>query len=1042
MIGAILTVGLLAAPFAYAETNNVSVGDPYTDTLQLWNEIASALSSLGNDVATLFGHQLSSEPTASAQQGPASLAAAAGSFNNTEPAANTATSSEPISTTTSAPTTVSQNVTSTESRPTLASILSSPTPAFNASSFVTQSELGNLLLTLRNSLAGQFSAGQTAIPPQNVAADGNGAIPYAAENDIGNLSNVTITNANLTAAEIPALNYFPSTSTISITYGGTGISSLPTFGQLLLGNGSGGYNLVSTSSLGIVAGSSNVSTSSQNTWSALQLFAGGASTTQLSVFNNAWFGATATSTFTSAGWLGVGTSSPLAPIQVGNSGVNNSVDSQILVSRNVNNTVSGNGHAFSDLSQVSRSGVIGYNSYDARIDIIGTNNFDHYVAFQAAPTYESSGTINDLYGLYDAPSVNAGTVLNCMGVDVEDNIGSGGAITNNYGIFVDQLSSGASNYAVYTVGNTKSYFGGNVGIGTTSPYSLLSVAGQVVAQNFVATSTTATSTLAGNLIVGTGSENIILDGTTTPFSDPNADVGFLDDWSNGHTAWYWTYKNGLNSVITADNQHPAFYLNNFSSFTGLYLQKAGGGGGDYIEVEDSSGNSKFIVKNTGNVGIGTTSPYSLLSVAGQVVAQNFVATSTTATSTLAGNLIVGTGSENIILDGTTTPFSDPNADVGFLDDFSNGHTAWYWTAGKNGVGSVVTAAGQHPAFYLNNFSGFTGLYLQKAGGGGGDYIEVETSAGTPVFSVKSSGDVGVATLAAGTSNSLCYNTSAISGEDTLSTCSSDQRLKQNITALDGSTTLAQIMELNPVSFNWNPQFASSSPLQFGLIAQQVQQVWPNLVSTTSPTALTPDGTLSLNFNGLFGPIVSAIQAIANVSSTFQQNLIAWLGNAENGIGDLFANNIHAQSELCVGSTCVTPAQFQSMVAAANAPQSSGQGSGTSPSDDLQATDSPPILQINGDNSAIVQVGATYNDLGATITGPQQDLNLGISTFVNGIAVSPVEIDTSEVATDTINYVATDQNGLTSTSTRTVTVESPANDNQATATTTSSTSTPS
>ena len=48
-------------------------------------------------------------------------------------------------------------------------------------------------------------------------------------------------------------------------------------------------------------------------------------------------------------------------------------------------------------------------------------------------------------------------------------------------------------------------------------------------------------------------------------------------------------------------------------------------------------------------------------------------------------------------------------------------------------------------------------------------------------------------------------------------------------------------------------------------------------------------------------------------------------------------------------------------------------------------------------------------------------------------MSPVQIDTSTAATDTIDYVATDQNGLTSTSTRTVIVEAPANDNQATTT---------
>jgi hypothetical protein len=81
-----------------------------------------------------------------------------------------------------------------------------------------------------------------------------------------------------------------------------------------------------------------------------------------------------------------------------------------------------------------------------------------------------------------------------------------------------------------------------------------------------------------------------------------------------------------------------------------------------------------------------------------------------------------------------------------------------------------------------------------------------------------------------------------------------------------------------------------------------------------------------------------------------------------------------------------------------------------------------LLAIFGSNPAIIQVGASYTDLGATITGPQADLNLGIKTFLNGTLVSNIAIDTSAVATDTIDYVVTDSQGLTSTSTRTVIVQ--------------------
>ena len=93
---------------------------------------------------------------------------------------------------------------------------------------------------------------------------------------------------------------------------------------------------------------------------------------------------------------------------------------------------------------------------------------------------------------------------------------------------------------------------------------------------------------------------------------------------------------------------------------------------------------------------------------------------------------------------------------------------------------------------------------------------------------------------------------------------------------------------------------------------------------------------------------------------------------------------------------------------------------------LAAVTTPPTITINGDNPAIIQVGDSYADLGATVTdtGPGQagDPNLGYQTFLNGTLVSNIAIDTSQVATDTIDYVASDTDGLTATSTRTVIIE--------------------
>ena len=89
---------------------------------------------------------------------------------------------------------------------------------------------------------------------------------------------------------------------------------------------------------------------------------------------------------------------------------------------------------------------------------------------------------------------------------------------------------------------------------------------------------------------------------------------------------------------------------------------------------------------------------------------------------------------------------------------------------------------------------------------------------------------------------------------------SDQRLKTNVQTIDATSSLASIRALNPVDFNWvNPD--QGSQLQYGFIAQQIQSIFPNLVSTTSPTSLTPDGTLSLNYVDLIAPIVAALQEL-------------------------------------------------------------------------------------------------------------------------------------------------------------------------------------
>ena len=380
--------------------------------------------------------------------------------------------------------------------------------------------------------------------------------------------------------------------------------------------------------------------------------------------------------------------------------------------------------------------------------------------------------------------------------------------------------------------------------------------------------------------------------------------------------------------------------------------------------------------------------------------------------------------------------------------FDNG-TSFY--SGKIGIGTST------PDSLLTLYAATNPSLEYSAGTGGPQWTEgIDTSNGNsfeiasstalgtnPRFVINGVGNVGIGTTTPDTlltvgsatpsgnvahfenSTGSCY----INPTTTSLSCSSDARLKTNVVPLTSTEGLAALLELDPVTFNWKTESATSSP-HTGFIAQSVQPIFPDLISQG------PDGFYAINYAGLTPYLVKAVQQIATISDAFETNLIAWLGNAENGIGDLYATVIHASTgnfsnQLCVGSTCVTPAQFQAMVAAANqsvnAPASPTPAASPSAATDTpHSTSSPhaPVIAINGNNPAIIQVGASYADLGATITGPQADLNLGIETYVNGTIESTIALDTSAAATDTIDYVVTDPQGLTSTSTRTVIAATP------------------
>ena len=123
----------------------------------------------------------------------------------------------------------------------------------------------------------------------------------------------------------------------------------------------------------------------------------------------------------------------------------------------------------------------------------------------------------------------------------------------------------------------------------------------------------------------------------------------------------------------------------------------------------------------------------------------------------------------------------------------------------------------------------------------------------------------------GTSHSYTvYNNSGtgvyLPSGNTAWSANSDRRLKTNIQTISNEQGLEAIIKLNPVTFNWLSADAEQS-LQAGFIAQDVQQIFPGLVSNAPTTFVTlSDGTrqeiidpLGVNYTGFVPFMIKGIQ---------------------------------------------------------------------------------------------------------------------------------------------------------------------------------------
>ncbi|QQG42382.1 MAG: DUF5011 domain-containing protein [Candidatus Giovannonibacteria bacterium] len=591
--------------------------------------------------------------------------------------------------------------------------------------------------------------------------------------------------------------------------------------------------------------------------------------------------------------------------------------------------------------------------------------------------------------------------------------------------------------------------GGNVGIGTTSPASLFSVAGNGYFTGNVGIGVANPGTYSLNIDAGTTDPaQIRLSNTVT---GAGASVSLYFDTGDGPD-WFI----GRN-------------VSNSSSDTNFGIRE--GGVADHLVV----------AATTGNVGIGTTSPASLLSVQGNAyLDSNLITYSSStaaaltfsyqksATSTIpqvinAWSIATSStvGPPIISVDGVTKRVGIgrvPTSESALEIQLGLGTSPR--PLGVNIVrpsGSVSHQLGmdsnQQASFSMTNEAGDTVIKIvsdpvlstdKSYINNGGDFGIAST---TPWRTLSVAGTAAFSGLTAGAgAGALCLSANKeVTYSDGAACTGSSQRFKHDINSL-GAGALETVLNLRPVSFLYNDDIGVKGE-QVGLIAEEVFGIDPRLV--TLDASSTP---VNVKYANLTAVLAKAIQELNAKISGLALGTTGLLDLQNNDIinvrkilsasglwsidenGKLIVQEIETQKLTVTGPqgftiydratggpVCVFSENgvLKSEAGACGAAGSSTSGVSSSTPDVI-----PPVITILGNNPATINVGASYADMGVTVTD-NVDSNLGYTASLNGgPALSQgdgLSLDTSTTTTHTILYSATDSAGNSATAVRTVEV---------------------
>jgi hypothetical protein len=453
-----------------------------------------------------------------------------------------------------------------------------------------------------------------------------------------------------------------ATSSIGVLYGGTGLTSAPSYGNILVGNGAGGYLLTATSSLGLLS-------IANRDWQVTNGYLTPTSTIGVMIFASSTIG-----NGTAAGGLtinGDATTTGLLHI-VGANGGTSTIASNIGVTGNIVPSVD-NTYSLGDASHYFKDLYLGAHSLYVNGQQVISTNGSNDVVVSTDPgenlVLQTSGVsnieLNPTGGqilVKNTVNVTAGksfTTSDLSALLIPNGVAAGNITIAANAITATNLNGGIS---LTPTGSGGTYVTtGNFGVGSTSPVSKLSVAGDSYITGGlgvgVVNSTAGTLQTSGNTIVGgsltVGSLNGLLTATNGLVSTiATSTLGLLASSSISATApLAYNVATGVFSIsqsgASTDGYLSSTDFNSFNSrlsTTTLGLFDKG-----YFFSTTSANNF---------INASTTIPHALGAAYGDVFIWNGTRWVTTATSTLG---IVSSGSLSatypVLYDSGTGVFS-------------------------------------------------------------------------------------------------------------------------------------------------------------------------------------------------------------------------------------------------------------------------------------------------------------------------------------------------------------------------------------------------